>query len=191
MHGIELAADQVVLAGERAIARATGLTPKHTLVLGNAKMRALAKASGVTCEAKAPETVVLMRDQDFNYDKLCRAVEAVARGARLICANPDLTHPGRDGRPIPETGALLAAIIAAAQPDAANIEIIGKPSATLFRHAVRAAGVSLENCMMIGDNPETDIAGAEALGIPALHYCATSGADLSTEVARFEAAIGA
>ena len=88
----------------------------------------------------------------------------LARGLPLIVANPDLTHPGEDG-PVIETGALLA-LLEACVPGARSC-VAGKPSAHLFRVAL--GPVAPEAAVMIGDNPDTDIAGARRLGMPSIH----------------------
>ena len=82
----------------------------------------------------------------------------------MIVANPDLTHPGEHG-PVIETGALLA-LLKACVPRP-NITLVGKPSAYLFHAAL--GSVLPAGAVMIGDNMETDIAGARALGIRAIH----------------------
>lgn len=41
---------------------------------------------------------------------------------------------------------------------------INKPDPRLFRYAERKAGTTAEDCLLIGDNPDTDIAGALAAG---------------------------
>ncbi|MCA0851105.1 HAD hydrolase-like protein [Salipiger thiooxidans] len=89
---------------------------------------------------------------------------ARAPGLPLIVANPDLTHPGEDG-PVIETGALLA-LLHACVPRARSC-VAGKPSAHLFRVAL--GPVAPDAAVMIGDNPDTDIAGARRLGIPTIH----------------------
>lgn len=45
-----------------------------------------------------------------------------------------------------------------------------KPSPEIFHHAVGAAGVSLAKGLMVGDNLETDIAGAQKVGMPQVFY---------------------
>jgi len=40
-----------------------------------------------------------------------------------------------------------------------------KPDSEIFNHAIREAGYSPDKCIMVGDNPETDIAGALNVGI--------------------------
>ena len=47
---------------------------------------------------------------------------------------------------------------------------INKPDVRLYRHAELVAGVTAEECLMIGDNPDTDIAGAISAGWQALLF---------------------
>jgi putative hydrolase of the HAD superfamily len=51
-------------------------------------------------------------------------------------------------------------------------EVIGfkKPEAEIFHHAVSKAQTVHENCLMVGDNLLTDIAGAENAGIDAVYF---------------------
>jgi putative hydrolase of the HAD superfamily len=45
-----------------------------------------------------------------------------------------------------------------------------KPDPEIFNYAVRMAKVAPEECIMIGDNLETDIAGAENAGIVPVYF---------------------
>jgi ribonucleotide monophosphatase NagD (HAD superfamily) len=101
------------------------------------------------------------------------------RGARLVVANTDRTHPTRTGV-VPETGALLASIAACVDLDRVEVQIVGKPGPLLFRTALERAGLSPAEAVMIGDNPETDVAGAEQLGIPAICLSHETGVTIET-----------
>ncbi|MCP5996054.1 HAD hydrolase-like protein, partial [Klebsiella pneumoniae] len=46
---------------------------------------------------------------------------------------------------------------------------IGKPNSLLFETACRRSGLTLDPCSVIGDNPDTDGKGAQAVGLPFLH----------------------
>ncbi|BBK31843.1 NagD protein [Stella humosa] len=110
--------------------------------------------------------LALARDTELTYARLYRAARVLHGGARWIVANPDRIHPDTDGGPVPETGALMAALstcVPGAQP-----RIIGKPEPSLFLAAMALAGVGPGEAVMIGDNPDTDGAGAAALGIPTI-----------------------
>lgn len=166
--GIAMRPEQIVLAGMEALRRAVELRSRTALVLSAPKMRGVARKLGLTLVREEPDIVVLLRDTRFSYPRLERAVNALRNGARLIVANPDLTHPGRDGRVRPETGALLAALGACIDLTSIDIEIVGKPSPRLFEKGCAAIRAAPETVVMLGDNPSTDLAGARALGIEAI-----------------------
>lgn len=165
--GIVIPAERIVLAGHHALLLAARLE-QTTTVLGDSHMKALARQLGVRQVTVDPEIVVLLRDTKFTYSRLKFAVNALAAGARLIVANPDLTHPGPKGVTVPETGALLAAISACVRLDRISVDILGKPYPHLFQTACEALDLRPFEVLMIGDNPLTDIEGARQLGIPAL-----------------------
>jgi len=166
--GVSMPVGRVILAGAEALALAAEAPRGRTLVLGPPRMRALGVRLGLELVQKEPDLVVLLRDTRFTYVRLERAVQALRSGAGLIVANPDLTHPGRDGELVPETGALLAALAACVDLTSVQVEVVGKPSPHLFRRACAALGVEPTQAVMIGDNPATDVLGARRLGMSAV-----------------------
>jgi putative hydrolase of the HAD superfamily len=46
-----------------------------------------------------------------------------------------------------------------------------KPDPQLFAHIIKQLNVEKENCLMIGDNPEADIEGANAAGWDSVYFC--------------------
>lgn len=163
--GVKVPASRVFLAGAQAVSwLATHRGTLRTFALASRSIRHLARKQGLNLTLGDPEIVLVCRDVELTYDRLATAVAALQEGAELIVANPDLTHPGVAGVPVPETGMLLAALRAAV-PSAPAI-VIGKPRVTMFAAALRRLGVKPEEAVMIGDNPSTDGAGAAALGIP-------------------------
>lgn len=163
--GIVLDPRKVILAGVEAIRRAVESGARRVLMVGTGRMRAFARSQGLELVRHDADLVLLLRDPRFSYARLERAANAVRLGARLIVANPDLTHPGKFGRLVPETGAQLAALKACIDLSATEMEIVGKPAAQLFLRACDALAVPPESAVMIGDNPATDIAGAQAAGL--------------------------
>jgi len=166
--GIEMRAEQVILAGVEALSRAAEIGSQKTLVLSDPRMRFIARRFGVQVFSEDPELIVLLRDTRFSYPRLEKVVNALAGGARLIVSNPDRTHPGRSGAVRPETGALLAAIRACIDLPEPRLEIVGKPGPRLFLKGCSVLDQAPGSVVMIGDNQSTDIAGAEALGIAGL-----------------------
>ena len=172
--GIELPCNRILLAGIEALHRATDWNGVNTMVLGDPHMRGIARNLGLSLTQEDADTVVLLRDRRFTYRRLERAVNSLAAGAHLIVANPDLTHPAPDGGLKPETGSLLAAMRACVDLDETRMDIVGKPSPHLFQLGCKALGMAPEEVVMLGDNPMTDIAGAQALGMQAILTSARS-----------------
>ncbi len=52
-----------------------------------------------------------------------------------------------------------------------------KPSARIFRHALRSAGAKVHESLMIGDNARADIAGGRNAGLDQVHFVPDEGGD--------------
>tara|TARA_R110002072_G_scaffold256965_1_gene415762 strand:- start:1084 stop:1959 length:876 start_codon:yes stop_codon:yes gene_type:complete len=170
-RGLAVPAQRILLAGQLAVETLAQQRPRaRVLLVAGSRLIALARRLEIQLVAENPDVVLLARDPAFSYDKLQRVARALAQGADLLAANPDLTHPGADGYPVPETGALLAAVRACAPTlPPARLEIIGKPAPALYLAALaRAGNPAPDQAVMLGDNPLTDLAGATALGLPAI-----------------------
>jgi HAD superfamily hydrolase (TIGR01450 family) len=162
--GLMVAPERMVLAGVAAIELVAGRAPgARVFVCGSGATVGYAIECGLQANEIAPEFVVLTRDTGFTYGRLQAVLRYLTRGARLVVANADATHPGADGVPVPETGALLAAVRECLP--ALSFEVVGKPQLTLFRVALKRLGANPAEAVLIGDNPATDGAGAKAAGV--------------------------
>lgn len=162
--GLRVPPDRIVLAGTAMldmVRRENGAA--RVSLLASPALSIYAREIGLTVVDRDPDLVVLGRDRTFDYAKLTAAANAVRAGAGLVVANPDRAHPGAGGTIVPETGALLAAILACAGP--VTPMVVGKPHPALFRHALALLGAEPHEAVMIGDNPETDERGARSLGV--------------------------
>ena len=176
--GLRLPPERILLAGDLAIAKVAREAPgAQVLCLMTASMRAQATACGLKLSDQDANIVLVGRDLDFDYRRLSAALRAVHLGARIVATNPDLSHPGAGRVPVPETGALLAAIVSAI-PRAA-LEIVGKPAPALFSRALAVLGGTAAHAVMLGDNPATDGAGAQAAGIASIMIGTFSGGDVT------------
>ena len=172
--GLEIPASRIILAGVMAVQRvALDYSGARVLLIGSPALRREADGAGLILVQDSADVVLLGRDEAFSYDKLALAANEVRRGATLVACNPDRYHPGANGLLVPETGALMQAIIACASPP--DVRVIGKPQPDLFQEAVRRLNSTPAACVMIGDNPETDAAGAARLGMP--HLLVGSGTE--------------
>lgn len=117
-------------------------------------------------DAEHADFVVVGEGPGLDYESLTIAINLVLkRGARLVSTNPDANVDatvGGEHRVLPGGGALVAAVAVATgvQPT-----VIGKPNPLLFRLASASLGLHAAQCIMVGDRPDTDIAGALALGM--------------------------
>lgn len=162
--GITIPPDRIILAGTCALET---IAERHAgasvMVLGSTPLRAYARRLKLHVDAPDADVVLVARDRRFNYGKLAAAAVALANGASLYVACPDTTHPGPDGQPVPEAGALAAAVLACSGP--VPHTVIGKPEPVLFLMGCKRLGIDPSEAVMIGDNPLTDGAGATALGM--------------------------
>ncbi len=119
-----------------------------------------------TADEDRADFVVVGEGPGLDYDKLTKGIDLVlSRRARLVVTNPDSSvddwHQGRR-RVLPGGGALVAPFEVATGQKAV---IIGKPEPLLYEMALERLGVPARECIMIGDRPDTDIAGAAPLGM--------------------------
>lgn len=92
---------------------------------------------------------------------LTEAVYAVRAGATWVATNDDATLPTERGLAI-GNGSLVAAV---ANATGVLPEVVGKPHAPAYRIAVERLGLASEDCLMLGDRLDTDIAGAAGVGL--------------------------
>jgi NagD protein len=140
-----------------ALATAQFLSSQHpggsAYVIGEEGLFEALEDAGYTFTDHEPNYVVLGETQEYNFQRIARAVRLVAAGARFIATNPDVTGPSEEGI-VPATGA-VAALIERATGVAPYF--IGKPNPLMLRTALRRLGEHSENAMMIGDRMDTDV----------------------------------
>jgi 4-nitrophenyl phosphatase len=106
------------------------------------------------------DAVVVGLDPSVDYDGLSTAMAAVADGARLIATNADSRYPTPAGF-LPGAGTIVAALATAT---GVTPEVIGKPEPAMFRSIIESCGVPASECVVVGDNPDADVAGAHRAG---------------------------
>ena len=105
---------------------------------------------------ETPETNLV-----FSYMNLARAFAELELGAELYCLHRNRWWQTKRG-PLLDAGAFVAGLEYAAQVEAV---VLGKPSASYFAAACEALDADPEMTWMIGDDLESDIAGAHAIGM--------------------------
>ena len=106
------------------------------------------------------DAVIVGLDPTLDYDVLSSAMAAIADGARLIATNADSRYPTPAGF-LPGAGAIVAALATAT---GVTPEVIGKPEPAMFRSTIESTGVPASECVVVGDNPDADVAGAHRAG---------------------------
>jgi HAD superfamily hydrolase (TIGR01458 family) len=99
--------------------------------------------------------------QVFSYENLSRAFAELEGGARLVCLHRNRWWQTARG-PRLDAGVFVAGLEYAAGVQA---EVVGKPSPAYFAAALEALGATAEEAVMVGDDVETDIGGAKAIGM--------------------------
>ncbi len=116
-------------------------------------------------DTTSPFVVVGDAGENFNYPRLNRAFRTLIHGARLIAAAENRYFKDSDGELSMDAGGFVRALEYAADVKA---EVVGKPSREFFHQALASMGVRPEEAIMVGDDIESDIAGAQNAGLRAV-----------------------
>ncbi len=182
-HGIDVAAERFVTSGSLlpGYFAAHGLAGARCCVLGTADSQAFVVAGGGVPVALAPgmviDALVVCDDEGYEFlggielalSAVVRAIDA-GRTPALVLPNPDLIYP-KSGDELGLTAGSVALVIEAALAQrfpalAPRFDRLGKPAPHLFVHAGELLGIARDRLVMIGDQVDTDVAGANAAGVP-------------------------
>jgi 4-nitrophenyl phosphatase len=105
--------------------------------------------------------VVAGMDREINLKKITIAMRLIMGGADFIATNTDGSFPTPEGIN-PGTGTVIGAL-----QFASGIKpyVVGKPQPAIFLTALKALDARPEDTLMVGDRLNTDILGANLLGI--------------------------
>lgn len=118
--------------------------------------------SGVRISESTPE-VVLVGDlgEGFSYEILNAAFRCLMDGAELIALQKNRFWRRPDGLAL-DAGPFVAALEYASGKEAT---VVGKPGESFFQVALEELGLEAGEVAMVGDDPESDVAGAKRMGI--------------------------
>ena len=129
-------------------------------VIGEPGLYSALYNEGITISETDPDYVVVGEVFNYNYESLCKAVNFVRNGAKLIGTNSDVTGPADNGMIFPACRALVSPIEMATGKSA---YFVGKPNPLMMRTGLNMLGVHSNEAVMIGDRMDTDIiAGIES-----------------------------
>ena len=141
------------------------------------------KAAGINVVERVEEAeLIYLSGMPAESDRLDMSIfepwieAGLARGLPLICANPD--HHGPHGDQILLSPGTLSAIY---RERGGEVQSFGKPGPEIYQRAMAGfPEIAPERCAMVGDMPETDLAGAAAAGIDAVWVlCGVHARDVS------------
>ncbi|WP_425353100.1 HAD-IIA family hydrolase [Bacillus velezensis] len=111
---------------------------------------------------QAADWLVISLHETVTYEDLNLAFKAASSGARIIATNRDRSFPNEGGHAMDVAG-MIGAIEASA--GAKTELVIGKPSWLMAEAACEALGLPPEECAIIGDSLESDIAMGRLYGM--------------------------
>ncbi|MFT3715345.1 MAG: HAD-IIA family hydrolase [Gordonia sp. (in: high G+C Gram-positive bacteria)] len=135
------------------------------LVVGAQALRDEVTAAGLSVVDSAddrPAAVIQGHSPATGWAQLSEAALAIRAGALWVATNTDTTLPSERGLLV-GNGSMVAAVATAT---ASEPVVAGKPAAPIMREALSRSGSSRP--LMIGDRLDTDIAGADTVGIESL-----------------------
>jgi HAD superfamily hydrolase (TIGR01450 family) len=163
--GFQASLAEVVTVGAALQFHLSGRDRGSAYVIGSDALIEHVSAAGLRILNRTPfatraDVVVVGAHEDFSYDELRIATQAVLRGAELVAAGRDRTFAMPDG-PWPASGAVLAAVETATGRTADLV--VGKPEPAMYEAARDRLGPG--RMLAVGDLLEVDVAGARRAGL--------------------------
>ncbi|NSY36911.1 TIGR01458 family HAD-type hydrolase [Leisingera sp. ANG59] len=117
------------------------------------------------CKGGGPPAVVVGdAGLAFSYENMNRAFRLLLEGAPFLALADNRVFLDEDGQLSLDAGPFIKALEFAS---AATPRLFGKPDPEFFRAAVASTGCPPQRAAMIGDDAESDVAGALAAGLAA------------------------
>jgi HAD superfamily hydrolase (TIGR01458 family) len=121
-----------------------------------------AKASFSELPEKIDFVVVGDAYTNFTYENMNEAFRHLEAGASLVAVAKNRYFKDKDAELSLDAGGFVAALEYATGQEA---QIIGKPSRDFFRLSADSMGVDPESVLMVGDDIEADVLGAQRAGM--------------------------
>lgn len=153
---------------------------RHVFCIGEAGLQEAVKQGGYEIDEKQAELVFVGLDRYADFSLYSRAARCLRHNhALLIGTNKDRRVPDGDSFLI-GNGAILEMLQYASEADRINI---GKPSGIMMEETLAYIGKSADECIVLGDNLETDVAFGKDNGV--MTIMVTSGVHTRTDAKRF------
>ena len=124
--------------------------------------------AGINLVSDHADVVVIGGAEELlTYEAMNHAFRMLMDGAVLLATHANLYWRTRDGLQL-DSGAYIRALEAATGKQAT---ILGKPDRAFFEQALRSTGITASEAVMVGDDIENDIGGAQKAGMRAILVC--------------------
>jgi 4-nitrophenyl phosphatase len=156
--GLTVAPDEIESAATvTAEYLATDHADDRIFVVGSSGLRAQLEAADLTLtdDPAVCDMLVASYDRGFDYDDMTAGLRALDADTAFVGTDPDVTIPTERGA-VPGSGAIIRAIagVAEREPDI----VVGKPSEQALAAALSGFDAAPEDCLIVGDSLDTDIA---------------------------------
>ncbi|MFN8524084.1 MAG: HAD-IIA family hydrolase [Chloroflexota bacterium] len=135
-------------------------------VFGSDGLRGELRRAGLTVtDGEDAQYVVAGYNPGVSLENIGRAMRTVLAGAKLIAVNRDRRYMGHEEL-VPGAGVFVA-MLETATGRPADV-VVGKPSPAIIQEAMASIGCAPADCLIVGDNLESDMAAAHAAGVDSL-----------------------
>jgi HAD superfamily hydrolase (TIGR01450 family) len=137
---------------------------KKCYVIGAPHLKEYLKENGIeTPLSDNVEAVLVGLDTSLDFDKLKIAVNALVKhDAPLLALHSNRIYKDEKGELAPSVGAIVRVLEYSTGKESI---IMGKPAPEIYREALARFKADPESCIMISDDPFSDLAGAKRLGM--------------------------
>lgn len=162
--GLDVRSGEACSAADVTVAYLQTEHPDETTYLvGSRALGSILRENGVAVvdDPVTADVLVASWTDEFSYGDMQAALDGLDESTTFLGTDPDRTYPGEGGRLVPGTGAITSALAATVgrEPD----RVLGKPSTEALSVALERIGVPPEDCLVVGDRLNTDLAmGARA-----------------------------
>jgi HAD superfamily hydrolase (TIGR01458 family) len=137
---------------------------KSCFVIGTPQLKIFLNENKIeTKEDDKIKAVLVGLDTSLDYQKLKIAINALVKNnAYLLALHENRLYKDERGELSPSVGAVVKALEYACQKRA---KVFGKPNPTFFRQTLKKLKAKPDDCIMISDDPLSDLMGAKKLGM--------------------------
>lgn len=126
---------------------------RHAFYIGEDGLKEALMEQGFCLCEDSVDIVFIGLDQFADYEKYSKAINFLKQGARLIGTNHDRVLARSNGFALGNGSVVAMMEYASGQKS----PLIGKPYAPILEEALRYLCVDKSECLLVGDNLETDI----------------------------------